>query len=100
MKSHRPLHCCRWASWKNEVTRYTPRMRLLFGVLLLLSFTAHAEFIGKLVAVSDGDTITVLREKEQIKIRPVGSDAPEKAPAFGKILKRELRDNFALPPDL
>lgn len=75
-------------------------MRLLIGVLLLLSPTAHAEFIGKVAGGSDGDTITVLRETEQMEIRLAATDAPEKARACGKIPKRELRDNFALPADL
>jgi endonuclease YncB( thermonuclease family) len=75
---------------------------LLFGVLLLLSlsFAAHAEFIARLAGVSDGDAITVLRDEEKVKTRLSGIEAPEKARAFGKILKRELRDNFTLPSDL
>lgn len=35
-------------------------MRFFFAVLFLLSFYAYAEFIGKVVGVSDGDTVTVL----------------------------------------
>jgi len=65
---------------------------LLFGVLLLLPFAAHAELIGKVVGVSDGDTITVLRDKEQVKIRLSGIDAPEKAQAFGNVAKQRMSD--------
>jgi endonuclease YncB( thermonuclease family) len=77
-------------------------MELLFGVLLRLSlsFSAHAEFIAMLAGVSDDDTLTVPRDKKKVKIRLSGIEAPEKARTFGRIPKRELRDNFALPPDL
>lgn len=46
---------------------------------------------GKVVAVSDGDTITVLdRDHRQIKIRLSGIDAPEKKQAFGQRSKQSL----------
>jgi hypothetical protein len=97
-----PLHCYRWAAENNQVTRYTSNMRLLTGVplLLSLSFAACVEFIGKPVGGSDGDSITVLHDRAQLKIRPAAIDSPDKDQAFGKILKRELRDNFVLPPPL
>ncbi len=47
---------------------------------------------GRVVGVSDGDTITVLRDKEQIKIRLAGIDAPEKAQAFGNVAKQRMAD--------
>jgi hypothetical protein len=34
---------------------------------LALSFPAWADFTGKVVAVADGDTITVLRSREQVR---------------------------------
>lgn len=66
-------------------------MRILLA-LLLLSFNAHADFTGKVVAVADGDTITVLRDKEQVKIRLAGIDAPEKKQAFGNVAKQRMSD--------
>jgi endonuclease YncB( thermonuclease family) len=43
--------------------------------------------------VADGDTITVLdAEKQQIKIRLQGIDAPEKAQAFGNVSRKSLSD--------
>jgi endonuclease YncB( thermonuclease family) len=51
---------------------------------LLATLTAPAGFTGKVVAVADGDTITVLDiQRQQHKIRLAGIDAPEKAQAFG-----------------
>ena len=50
---------------------------------LLLTFTASAfEFTGKVVGVYDGDTITVLRGKERVRISAV--DCPEVRAYFGK----------------
>ena len=48
---------------------------------------------GKVVGVSDGDTITVLDAgKTQHKIRLAGIDAPEKAQAFGQRAKEHRSD--------
>jgi len=51
-------------------------------LLLLLLTTwgsfALADFTGKVVGISDGDTITVLNGKEQVKVRLDGIDCPEK----------------------
>ncbi len=74
------------------MARYTLAMQTLPGFFLLLSFAAHADFTGKVVAVADGDTITVLRGNEQVKIRLAGIDAPEKAQAFGNAAKLRMSD--------
>lgn len=48
---------------------------------------------GRVVGVSDGDTLTVLdRDKTQHKIRLSGIDAPEKGQAFGD----RARENLSL----
>jgi micrococcal nuclease len=39
---------------------------------------------GKVIGVADGDTITVLRDKQPQKIRLYGIDCPEKRQPFGK----------------
>lgn len=61
-------------------------------LLLVLGCAAHAETItGRVVAIADGDTVTVLDEaKVQHKIRLAGIDAPEKAQAFGNRSKESL----------
>jgi endonuclease YncB( thermonuclease family) len=48
---------------------------------------AQAEILtGRVVKISDGDTLTVLDEsKRQHKVRLVGIDAPERKQAFGTV---------------
>jgi len=41
------------------------------------------QFTGKVVGISDGDTISVLREGKAVEVRLHGVDTPEKAQAFG-----------------
>ena len=64
------------------------------SLLFFFQYYAYAELLnGKVVGVSDGDTITVLDSaKSQHKIRLTGIDAPEKAQAFGQASKRSLSD--------
>jgi endonuclease YncB( thermonuclease family) len=69
-------------------------LRFLLGVFLSSSLYANAaEIRGRVVGVSDGDTITVLDQaNRQHKIRLAGIDAPEKAQAFGNKSKQSLSD--------
>lgn len=66
-------------------------------ITLSLAFcinTAWAEILtGRVVGVTDGDTITVLDgSNTQHKIRLGGIDAPEKKQAFGNASKKSLSD--------
>lgn len=65
---------------------------LLLPVMLMMGTSASAETLtGKVVGVSDGDTITVLdANREQYKIRISGIDAPEKAQPFGQRSKESM----------
>lgn len=66
-------------------------MRAIWVLLLFVSVARAETLDGYVVAVSDGDTITVLDAKrQQYKIRLAGIDAPEKAQAFGERSKRHL----------
>src|SRR5713226_3005499 len=61
--------------------------------LLALASVALAQetFSGRVVGVTDGDTITVLdSNKAQHKIRLAGIDAPENNQAFGQRSKQNL----------
>lgn len=66
----------------------------LFMLLFLLLISAHAPaetLTGRIVGVSDGDTLTLLDAKQvQHKIRVAGIDAPEKKQPFGEKAKSSL----------
>ncbi|MEJ6982402.1 thermonuclease family protein [Pedobacter sp. P351] len=60
---------------------------------LCISFIAFASEIltGKVVAVADGDTITILNSNfQQVKIRLHGIDCPEKSQDFGQKATSDL----------
>jgi endonuclease YncB( thermonuclease family) len=58
---------------------------------LVLSFSVWADFTGKVVKISDGDTITVLDHyKVQHRVRLTGIDAPERKQAFGSRSRQSL----------
>ena len=50
---------------------------------------------GKVVSIHDGDTITVLQGKQQIKVRLFGIDAPELKQPYGKKSKQFLANLIA-----
>lgn len=66
----------------------------LWAIAMLLQSTAIAETItGKVVAVADGDTLTVMdSNRVHHKIRLAGIDAPEKAQAYGQRSKESLSE--------
>ncbi|MDD2462505.1 MAG: thermonuclease family protein [Desulfobulbus sp.] len=61
---------------------YCSRLTLLF---LLLSIPATCfSWSAKVVSVADGDTITVIRDGRQVRIRLYGIDTPEKGQDYGQ----------------
>jgi len=66
------------------------------AILLLLTILASpataADFFGRVVNIVDGDTLTVLASKNQIRVRLDGIDAPERNQAFGKRSRQSLVD--------
>lgn len=67
---------------------------VLAGILFALAHVAFAsELTGKVVGVSDGDTLEILTgAKELYRVRVSGIDAPEKAQPFGQASKRTMSD--------
>jgi micrococcal nuclease len=58
---------------------------------LFLSFSSHvfaANFVGKVIGITDGDTITVLHNGRGEKIRLNAIDCPQNGQAFGKRAKQ------------
>jgi len=62
---------------------------LLLFVLALICTTSAWAWTGKVVAIADGDTVTVLNsDMRQVKIRLYGVDAPERSQSFGSKAKQ------------
>jgi endonuclease YncB( thermonuclease family) len=69
------------------------RCLVVVGLLFQAGQILAATIEGRVVGVSDGDTITVLdAAKTQHKIRLAGMDAPESKQAFGQASKKHLSD--------
>lgn len=61
--------------------------------LFLLSGAASAETLrGKIVGVTDGDTVTLRTDWDTYQVRVAGIDAPEKRQPFGSVSKKALSD--------
>ena len=58
----------------------------------VLYFPAWADTTGLVVSVHDGDTLTVLVSKQQVKVRLAEIDAPELRQPFGNRSKQSLAD--------
>ena len=69
--------------------------RLLLAILLAVvaQIVLANTLIGRVVAVADGDTITILDDSNtQYKIRLAGIDAPEKGQPYGRVSRQRLAD--------
>ncbi len=68
------------------------RINIIFYLIPIIAFmfsTSHAQssIQGKVISVADGDTITILQNYKQYKIRLYGIDTPEKKQDFGQKAK-------------
>lgn len=69
-----------------------PIILIVTGLVLAAPPKVIEEFTGKVIGVTDGDTIKVLLNKETITIRLEGIDAPESKQSFGNKSKQALSD--------
>lgn len=66
-------------------------MRLFLIAILLFPLITIADVSGRVVSVTDGDTIKVLdANKVQHKVRLTGIDAPERGQPFGTVSRDHL----------
>ena len=69
-----------------------PKPTCLFILLLIFCLAAAVNaddvIVGKVIGVADGDTITVLENRTQYKIRLYGIDTPERHQDFGNRAKQ------------
>lgn len=75
-------------------TRSAVTNRLLGLLLFVVVSCCQAEMLnGRVVGVVDGDTVDIVTpSNEQVRIRVMGIDAPEKAQAFGQRSKQKMSD--------
>jgi endonuclease YncB( thermonuclease family) len=65
----------------------------LLSVAMLVTGAACGESLtGRVVGITDGDTITVLVERQQLKVQLANIDAPESRQAFGARSRQALSD--------
>jgi endonuclease YncB( thermonuclease family) len=70
----------------------TVRILVALGLALAFSVSAWADFTGKVVAVADGDTLTVLVDRRQVQVDLAEIDAPELKQPFGQRSRQSLAD--------
>jgi len=74
---------------------FIPHTKLSLFILLFFfsNLAAADEFTGRVIGVSDGDTLTVLDSSNTAhKVRLAAIDAPEKSQPFGNRSKQALSD--------
>jgi endonuclease YncB( thermonuclease family) len=65
---------------------------IAFASLLLAVHAASTQLVGKVLKIPDGDTITVLVDNQQFKVRLAEIDTPERRQPWGNRAKQALAD--------
>ncbi len=82
-----------WAGASLECDNSRMRAPLLLMLLLVpLSLFADTIREGKVIKIADGDTLTILVDKQQFRIRLSDIDTPERKQPFGTKAKQALSD--------
>jgi endonuclease YncB( thermonuclease family) len=78
---------------KSQAKKLTILAALLLGALLLPPLAFPEEYSGRVVGITDGDTLTLLTDgNRQVKIRLAEIDTPESGQPYGKRAKQELSE--------
>ena len=73
--------------------RVWSKLALVAAVAVLVAAAqAPGSFSGKVVSVTDGDTLRVMRDGESVRVRLWGIDAPEQGDDFSARAKQRLSD--------
>jgi micrococcal nuclease len=67
-------------------------LAIILNAALMVGSLSAQTITGKVVSIADGDTITVLHDRKQYKIRLYGIDCPESRQDFGARAKKFLSD--------
>jgi endonuclease YncB( thermonuclease family) len=62
------------------------------GALIVAQAANAGELVGRVVSIQDGDTLTMLVSRQQIKVRLLDIDAPERKQPFGTRSRQSLAD--------
>lgn len=65
---------------------------LILTFSILLTTTYAGAYQARVIGITDGDSITVLHEGKQVKLRLHGIDCPEMHQAFGRAAKKFTSD--------
>ena len=68
------------------------RTGLMLCLALAAALAAAGELVGKVVSVQDGDTLTVLVDRRQARVRLPDIDAPERKQPFGTRSRQSLAE--------
>jgi len=73
-------------------SRSFKRLGVLLAGWLLATCAWAGTLTGEVVAIADGDTLTVLVERTQVRVRLAQIDAPERKQAFGTRARQALSE--------
>ena len=76
----------------NRYSHCYPAFVFVLWLVFVPLLAAAEQFTGKVVGISDGDTLSVLREGKAVKVRLHGVDTPERAQAFGTQARKFASD--------